>query len=143
MALATKVDFDHTAIAPPTGGVNAIEANDGGTPVVKKTFGVPAATSSTPGVVKPDNSTITIVGGVITSHSGAGHADDEVAFTSSEGDFTLAHGLGYTPTTAIIQLTDLGIVVFQGGSPLLRWDGTNLYLRGSAAGLTGFVEVWK
>jgi hypothetical protein len=72
-----------------------------------------------------------------------GPATDEVGFTSSEGNFTVAHGLGYSPRMAIISMTDLGIVVFQGGSPLLRWDGTNFYLRGSDTGLTGFVEVWR
>jgi len=69
-----------------------------------------------------------------------GHADDEVPFTSSEGDWTLAHGLAYTPSTAIITKTALGDVVFQSA---LRWDATNFYLTGSAAGVTGFIEVWK
>lgn len=72
-----------------------------------------------------------------------GPATDEVAFVSSEGDFTWPHGLGYSPRMAIISLTSLGMVVFQGGSPLLRWDATNFYLRGSDTGLTGFVEVWR
>jgi hypothetical protein len=74
-----------------------------------------------------------------------GPATDEVAFTSSQGDFTIAHGLGYSPRMAIISMVgpSLGIVVFQGGSPLLRWDATNFYLRGSDDGLSGFVEVWR
>lgn len=79
----------------------------------------------------------------ISGPAPGGPATDEVAFTSSEGDFTVAHGLGYSPRMAIISMTSLGLVVFQGGSPLLRWDGTNFYLRGSDTGLTGFVEVWK
>jgi len=70
----------------------------------------------------------------------SGAPSDEVAFTSSQGNWTLAHGLSYSPTTAIITLTALGQVVFQAA---LRWDATNFYLTGSDAGITGFIEVWK
>ena len=40
MRLATKVDFDHTAFSPPSGGVMAKQQNDGGSPTVKMGFGV-------------------------------------------------------------------------------------------------------
>jgi hypothetical protein len=72
--------------------------------------------------------------------AGGSSAPIEVPFTSSAGDFTIAHGLGFTPRAAVVSMADLGAVVFQ--RPL-RWDGTNFYLQGSAAGLEGFVEVWK
>jgi hypothetical protein len=70
----------------------------------------------------------------------SGAPTTEVAFTSSAGNFTVAHGLGYKPTSAAVMMTSLGSVVFQAAT---RWDATNFYLQGSAAGLTGFVEVWK
>lgn len=156
MSLATKVDFDYTAFSPPTGGVMAKQRNDGGTPTVKMGFGVDKMTGDTgsggaPGVVPAPAAGDAAAGkflkadGTWSDPTGGtgGHPDDEVPFTSSRGDFTWPHGLGYTPGMALISMTDLGIVVFQGGSPLLRWDGTNFYLRGSDAGLTGFVEVWR
>lgn len=62
-----------------------------------------------------------------------------VPFTSSLGDFTVAHGVAGGPAfLPTIQLDSLGLVVFQ--SPV-AYDGTNLYLNASAAGLTGFVIV--
>jgi hypothetical protein len=56
MSLATKVDFDHTAFSPPTGGVMAKQQNDGGSPTVKMGFGVDkmagdSGSGGTPGVV--------------------------------------------------------------------------------------------
>jgi hypothetical protein len=73
-------------------------------------------------------------GGVIT----------QTPFTSSssagDGKFTVAHGLGYSPTAAMIILTELGSVVFQSST---LWDRTNFYLQGSDVGLTGYVIAWK
>jgi hypothetical protein len=56
---------------------------------------------------------------------------------SSPGNFTVAHGLGVTPTSALIQMTSGGQVWFQS----TRFDGTNLYLVASDAGVTGKVVV--
>ena len=58
-----------------------------------------------------------------------------VPFTSTAGNFTVAHGVpggpAFLPT---IQMFSLGIVSFQ--SPT-SYDATNLYLTGSDDGLTG------
>jgi hypothetical protein len=66
---------------------------------------------------------------------------DEVGpFTSSEGNWTQAHGRGYSPSRLLISKTSLGDVVFQAA---LRWDATNAYLTGTAAGITFFLESWR
>jgi hypothetical protein len=59
---------------------------------------------------------------------------DGVLVTSPySGDFSVAHGLGRTPTTVVIQMTCGGLIWFQ--SPLL-YDSTNLYLVASDIGVT-------
>lgn len=74
--------------------------------------------------------------------SSSGAPTNLVEFTASAGDFTVAHGLPYTPAAVIAQMDDFGAVAFRkvGG---VRWDATNVYLKGSADGLAGFLEVWK
>jgi hypothetical protein len=63
----------------------------------------------------------------------------EVALApSSPGNFTVAHGLGVTPTSALIQMTSGGQVWFQA---VTRFDSTNLYLVASDAGVTGKAVV--
>lgn len=62
----------------------------------------------------------------------------EVAFTSTRGNFSVAHGLSQVPNDVQIQLTADGDVVFQS----LRYDATNVYLVGSADGITGFLELF-
>jgi hypothetical protein len=62
----------------------------------------------------------------------------EVALSpSSPGNFTIAHGLGVTPTSALIQMTSGGQVWFQS----VRFDSTNLYLVASDSGITGKAVV--
>ena len=74
--------------------------------------------------------------------SSSGGPAAEIEFATSAGDFTVAHGLPFTPGAVVAQLDDFGAVAFRkvGG---VRWDATNVYLKGSAAGLAGFLEVWK
>jgi hypothetical protein len=54
------------------------------------------------------------------------------------GNFTLPHTLGYVPRNAVIQLTSLGIIVFQS----TYYDMSNLYLTASGGGITGRVLIW-
>jgi hypothetical protein len=57
---------------------------------------------------------------------------------SAAGNFTVAHLLGRTPKCAVIQMTSGGAIWFQSTT----WDGTNLYLVASDAGITGKVQLW-
>jgi hypothetical protein len=61
------------------------------------------------------------------------------AAPSASGNFTLAHLLGRKPVGAIIQMTSTGSIWFQSAAP---WDGTNLYLAASGAGVTASVQLW-
>jgi hypothetical protein len=63
-----------------------------------------------------------------------------VTFTTpGQGNFTLAHPLGYSPNGAAGPLmTSAGAVWFQAA----MWDKNNLYLVASDQGLTGMVLVW-
>lgn len=58
---------------------------------------------------------------------------------SAPGNFTVQHLLGRAPRGALVYMTAGGAVWFQ--SPTM-WDGTNLYLVSSAAGLIAKVQVW-
>lgn len=60
----------------------------------------------------------------------------QIPATSAPGDFSLPHGLGYSPQSAVISMTSAGEVWFQ--YPL-SWDATFFYLTASDAGLTGFI----
>lgn len=81
--------------------------------------------------------TITGPGGLPVGKSGA---TAQVQLTGlSAGNNTIAHGLGYSPTAAIIQMNSSGEIWWQ----TAQWDGTNFYVVASDAGVTGFVEVWQ
>lgn len=58
----------------------------------------------------------------------------------SGGPFTVAHGLGTSPTFVLIQMTSSG-AIWLNTSPL-RFDATNLYLVASDGGITGVAYVW-
>jgi hypothetical protein len=58
---------------------------------------------------------------------------------SAPGNCTVPHLLGRVPLCAIIQMTSGGAIWFQ--TPL-SYDGVNLYLVASDAGVTGRVIVW-
>lgn len=53
---------------------------------------------------------------------------------SAPGSFTVAHGLGVTPMSAVIQMTSGGQVWLQAPT---RFDATNIYLVASDAAITG------
>ena len=55
------------------------------------------------------------------------------------GNFTIAHGMGATPTAVVIRMTSDAAIWLQ--SPI-GFDGTNLYLVASDGGITGEVEIW-
>jgi hypothetical protein len=55
------------------------------------------------------------------------------------GNFTVPHLLGRKPLGAVILMTSSGTLWFQ--SPVL-FDGVNLYLAGSGAGVTAAIQVW-
>jgi hypothetical protein len=54
------------------GILDVVALANAGTTVIENVQTAPVATSSTPGIVQPDNTTITISGGVITSVGGGG-----------------------------------------------------------------------
>jgi hypothetical protein len=58
---------------------------------------------------------------------------------SAPGNWTVAHMLGRAPVCAIIQMTSGGAIWFQMPT---SYDGVNLYLVASDAGVTGKVIVW-
>jgi hypothetical protein len=74
---------------------------------------------------------------VATSTVGNEQVADVTIPSTTRGDFSLAHGLGVTPSYAFIQSTANGIIRFQ----TTRYDATNVYLNASADGLTGHVIV--
>jgi hypothetical protein len=94
----------------------------------------------------PQITTITIPTILINEGLGGGSGGgptSSTSFTSTAGNFQIAHGLGYTPVQAIIQLTSeggLGIVAFQ--APL-EWDSTYFYMAASDSGLIGSVLAWE
>jgi hypothetical protein len=55
------------------------------------------------------------------------------------GNFTVAHGIGHTPTAALIQMTSAGVIWFQAPT---SYDATNLYLTASDGPLTGNAIVF-
>jgi len=61
------------------------------------------------------------------------------AAPGAPGNFTLQHFLGRTPIGAAIQMTSGGAIWFQSTT---MYDGTNLYLVASDAGVTAKVMVW-
>jgi hypothetical protein len=65
----------------------------------------------------------------------------QTSFTSTLGNFTVAHGLGYSPSFAWIvgQTTFPDSGAFYNFQYPTSWDGTNFYLWGSAASFPGFV----
>ena len=65
-------------------------------------------------------------------------ADVEVSLApGAAGNFTVAHGLGTTPTLALIEMLSSGAIWFQNPP----WDATNLYLVASDTGITAKAEV--
>jgi len=59
--------------------------------------------------------------------------------STNPGNVTAAHLLGREPLGAVIQMTSAGTMWFQ--SPTM-YDGTNLYLAASDAGVTAKVLIW-
>lgn len=63
----------------------------------------------------------------------------EIPFTSTRGDFSVAHGLGTVPRRAgPIIMTSGGLVYFQPA----RVSATDVFMVASDDNLTGFVQVW-
>jgi len=61
------------------------------------------------------------------------------AAPGAPGNFSLPHRLGRTPVGALVQMTSSGAIWFQSGT---MYDGTNLYLVASDAGVTAKVLLW-
>jgi hypothetical protein len=59
--------------------------------------------------------------------------------STSAGNFTIAHGAPATPKAVVMEMTSAGAIWFQ--SPT-EYDGTNLYLTASDAGLTASAKVF-
>lgn len=69
-----------------------------------------------------------------------GPANKEVAYApTGAGNFSIAHGLGATPSLVLLQQTSLAPVYFQ--TPT-RYDATNIYLVSTTGAETGFCEVY-
>ena len=85
--------------------------------------------------------------GVVTSNASAVIAVQQATplfgavsvASSAPGNCTVPHLLGRVPVCAVIQMTSSGAIWFQ--SPT-SYDGVNLYLVASDAGVTGKVIVW-
>jgi hypothetical protein len=85
--------------------------------------------------------------GVVTSNTSAVIAVQQATplfgvvsvASSAAGNCTVPHLLGRVPLCAIIQMTSGGAIWFR--TPI-SYDGTNLYLVASDAGVTGKVVVW-
>jgi hypothetical protein len=58
---------------------------------------------------------------------------------SASGNFTVPHGLGFSPILALIRMTSDGEIWYQS----VRYDTTNLYLTASAPGVTAVAEIWS
>ncbi len=100
---------------------------------------LPEATSATFGIVKPDNSTITISGGVISAVGGGGLSVAKFTLTpAGPGAFTVAHGLAVVPTAVMLQPTS-GIALWLNN--VTPWDATNFYYDASFGG-TGLAFVY-
>jgi len=61
-----------------------------------------------------------------------------ISVTSASGNFTVAHNLGRAPQICLFEMTSSGQIWLQ--TP--GYDATNLYLVGSAAGVTANARVW-
>jgi len=75
---------------------------------------------------------------VVAGGGGSGTWRPVSVTSSAAGNFTVAHGLGTKPQVAVIEMTSGGAIWFQ--TPT-RYDGTDLYLVASDAGLTATVNV--
>ena len=62
-----------------------------------------------------------------------------VVTAAAAGNFSLLHNLGRIPMGAVIYMTSGGALWFQ---PSALFDGTNLYLTASDAGITASIQVW-
>ena len=119
-APTTSELFNQSTPAAPSGDQNVAFVSDGGTPLQQISAYPKRATTSAYGTqLKPTAVAITS--------------------TSAPGNFTLAHGLGRTPTAVLIEMTAAGVIWFQSGT---RYDATNLYLVASDAGLTGVAQCF-
>jgi hypothetical protein len=68
----------------------------------------------------------------------AGQPGGEIPFTSTVGNFSVTHSLGFTPSVIAIQMTSDGVVYMQSPSA----DSNHIYLTASEAGLTGYIIAW-
>lgn len=73
--------------------------------------------------------------------AGFGAGVTKVSLTpGSGGNFTVAHGLGSTPSFVVIVMTSGGQIWLQNPT---SFDGTNLYCVASDAGVTGTALIWR
>ena len=143
MTLAATVNLNATTPAPASGLQNVVFADDSGAPTVN--------ISATDPVMIGDSGTGGKAGNVPAPPAGSAAANNflsadgtfkapgaagvtPVALTpSSPGDFTVAHGLGTTPTAVSVSMTSSGAIWLQYPT---GFDSTNLYLTASDGPLT-------
>ena len=156
MALATTVNLTPTAAeptatpAPATGKQAVVFANDGGSPTVNF--------SATDPVMVGDTGAGGLAGNVPAPAAGTAaagkflKADGSWAIPagaflmalvalapSAGGNFTVAHGLSWTPAAVLFMPTSGGAVWCQSTFA----DATNLYLTASDGGVTGFAVCFS
>ena len=77
---------------------------------------------------------------VLLTAGGGGPADTVVVTAvgiDSGGNFVVAHGLGYSPSFAVLTPSSLGTI------GLVSWDGADFYLVASANGVSANIVAWR
>ena len=145
MTLAVTVNLNATTPAPASGQQNVVFADDAGAPTVNISATDPlmvgdsgsggaAGNVPAPPAGSAASSKFLKADGTWAVPAAAGVNSVAIPSTSAPGNFTLAHGLGTTPSAVVVSMTAGGAIWLQ--SPT-GFDGTNLYLVASDAGLTG------
>jgi hypothetical protein len=144
MTLAATVNLNAATPAPASGRQNVVFADDAGSPTVNISAIDPLMVGDTgsggiagnvpaPPAGSAAANTFLSADGTFKAPGAAGVTP--IALTpSAGGNFTVAHGLGTTPTAVAISMTSSGAIWLQYPT---GFDATNLYLVASDGPLTG------
>lgn len=131
-------------ISPGGGTVTEVDTAapiTGGPITTTGTIGVNAATSSTLGVVQPDNTTITISAGVISAvTSGVPNFVDNETVSGSGTSWTLAHTPVATPLLVVMLPSFGGVVLILSQTPGFTISGTSITTTSSYS--SGALRAW-
>jgi hypothetical protein len=89
---STSIFFNTTTPAAPAGEQNVVFQSDGATPEQSITAYPKVATTSLLGVVRPDGTTVTIAGGVLSMAGGGTGTTHSESLTDSNSNFIFAGG---------------------------------------------------